>query len=185
MNRAGLIAGLFVAMMGLVTEWCYGGASRSAAWTPNSETAMEDNMQAEIVAIEHGLSPRAPKGWWLEVVWRIQNPAERPLHLLSKGPLSILDGNTVVLNHALTDHPFAVDPNVEPEMEFVIVGARDALDLRRTYPLPPIDLQAPRTVVGRFSVSYDRPDPEWCQGRVWGAVERWQQVLESLPFEVR
>lgn len=142
-------------------------------------------MQAEIVALEHTLTPRAPKGWWLEVVWRFRNPAERPLYVLAKGLLSILDGEPVVLNHTVTGHAFAVDPNVEPDMEFIDVKARDSLDLRRTYPLPPLDLQTPRAVIGRFAVGYDRPDPEWRQGRVWDAVEHWQQVLQSSPFEIK
>lgn len=142
-------------------------------------------MHAEIVALEHALTPRSPKGWWLEVAWRFRNSAERPLYVLAKGLLSILDEQPVVLNHTVTGHPIAVDPYVDPEIEFVVVEARSFLDLRRTYPLPPIDLQAPRAVVGRFAVGYDRPNPKWRQGRVWDAVERWQQVLQSSLFEIQ
>src|SRR5688572_13309314 len=62
-------------------------------------------MQAKLVALEYKLTPRDAKAWWLEVVWRFQNPAESPLHVLSKGPLSMLDIQPLVINHTATGHP--------------------------------------------------------------------------------
>jgi hypothetical protein len=141
-------------------------------------------MHAVMVVREHALGPRAPAGWRLDVVWKLQNHAEGALYFLAHGPLSILDGQPIVLNHAMTGHPIAIDPNLGPEMEFLVVEALGSLELRRTYPLPPIDLQENRMAVGRFAVSYEAPDPKWIPGHVWNAVKEWQKILESSPFEL-
>ena len=141
--------------------------------------------QLEIVAIKHTLTPRAPKGWLLEVVWQFRNPAEHPLYVLSESPLWIRDEQPVVLNHTVANYPIGLDPNIDPAMKFVAVVARDSLDLHRCYPLPPIDLHTARAVVGWFAVGYRRPDPEWTRDRIWDAVKRWQQVLRSPSFTIR
>jgi len=180
--------GSLVAIIGLSGLILAGGddhASRAPVPASFGQILLEGTMQADITALDHTLTSRAPKGWWLDVVWRIRNPAERPLYVLARDRLSILDGNPVVLNHTATGHPIAVDPNADPAMEFVVIEAHGFVDLRRTYPLPPVDLQTPRAVVGRFAVSYDRPDPEWSQGRVWSAVEEWQKILQPSPFRIQ
>jgi hypothetical protein len=134
-----------------------------------------------VLAAEHGWRPRTGNGWWLDVVWRFENPEDRPLHVLAEGPLSMFIGDPLVINHTLSDQP-EIDPNAPPDMDFVTVEPHGTLDLERSYPLPPVG--PAHTVVGRFSASHAAPDPEWRHGRVWEAVERWQTVLESPPFEV-
>jgi len=142
-------------------------------------------MQATLVAIEHSLTSRNAEAWWLEVVWRFQSPSARPLHVLSKGPISMLDSRPFVINHTATGHLKGLEANINPAMEFVLVEAHSILDLRRTYPLPALDLQTPRLVVGKFAVSYETPGPKWMENHVWDAVRKWQKVLESSPFEMR
>jgi hypothetical protein len=140
-------------------------------------------MQARVVVLEHILTERAPTGWWLAVLWRFQSPARHPLYLLARGPLSMVLGDPVILNHTLTGHP-VVDPNVEPEIEFAAIPPDGHLDLRRTYPFPPVERPAGRLVVGRFAVSSDRPDPAWPRTKPWETLEQWQRLLESPPFNL-
>lgn len=141
-------------------------------------------MQVEVKAIRHTLTTRDATGWWLAVVWRFRNPADHPFHVLSAGPLWILDGNPLILNHAVEDAPIAVDPNVEPDMDFTAIEAGGLLDLDRLYPLPSLDLRTARDVVGRFALGSDRPDPSWRSGHIWDAVRQWQQVVQSAAFEI-
>lgn len=136
--------------------------------------------RATVRAAEHGWRPRTPDAWWLDVLWRFENPGDGPLHVLSQGPLSIYVGDRLVINHTPSDQP-EIDPNAPLDMDFVAVEPRGVLDLERSYSLPPANVA---TVVGRFSVSHESPDPEWRRGRVWQAVERWQTILESRPFDV-
>ena len=144
-----------------------------------------DAMQATLVAIEYELTPRNAETWWLEIVWRFQNPSERRLHVLSRGPVSMLDSRPFVINHTSTGHLEGLDANISPVMQFAFVEAHSTLDLRRTYPLPAVDLQTTRKVVGKFAVSYETPGPKWMDNHVWDAVRKWQKVLESTPFEIR
>jgi hypothetical protein len=142
-------------------------------------------MQPTLGAFDYKLTSRNGGAWWLEVVWRFQNPGETNLYVLSRGPVFLLDERPFVINNTATNHPVDVDGNIDPEMEFVVVAAHASLDLRRTYPLPSIDLQTPRPVVGTFAVSTEPPDPGWIQGHVWDAVKKWQRVLQSSPFEIK
>jgi len=161
-----------------------GGSQPSGAAAPVRST-LPGTMQPTLGALEYKLTPRDGGAWWLEVVWRFQNPGDTPLHVLSKGRLSMLDGQPFVINHTASGHPVGLDENINPEMEFVVIAPHSSLDLRRTYPLPAIDLGTPRPVVGKFAVSYEAPDPKWIQGHVWDAVKKWQQVLQSPPFEIK
>jgi hypothetical protein len=140
-------------------------------------------MQARVAALEHALTERAPAGWWVAVLWRFRNLAQQPLYVLSRGPLSIVDGDPVVLNHTLSGHP-VVDPYAEPEIEFAAIPLDGHLDLRRSYPFPPLDPQTGRLVVGRFAASFDQPDPDWPRTKPWETLEQWQRLLESSPFDL-
>jgi hypothetical protein len=142
-------------------------------------------MQAEVVSVEHSLTPRAPQGWWLQVVWRFRNAAEVPLYVLTAGPLSIIDANPIVLNHVIEDDSMGVDPYTDLEMDFTAIAANAVADFPRRYSLPSIDRVKRRDVVGRFAVSYENPDPEWRQRRMWGAVKQWQRILQSSYFEIQ
>jgi hypothetical protein len=141
-------------------------------------------MQAEVVSVDHSLAPRAPQGWWLQVVWRFSNAGEVPLYVLTAGPLLIIDATPIVLNHAIEDDSMGVDPYADLEMDFTAIAANAFADLPRKYPLPAIDLLKRRDVVGRFSVGFERPDPEWRERRMWGAVRQWQRILQSSYFEI-
>jgi len=142
-------------------------------------------MQAEVVSVGHSLTPRAPQGWWLEVVWRFRNAAEVPLYVLTAGPRSIIDAKPIVLNHAIEGDSMGVDPYTDLEMDFTAIAANAFADLPHKYPLPAMDLLKHRDVVGRFSVGYERPEPEWRQRRMWGAVKQWQRILQSSSFEIQ
>ena len=141
-------------------------------------------MQAEVSAIRHTLTARDAAGWWLAVTWRFRNPGDRPVYLLSAGPLWILEGDPLILNHAVEDAPVALDRNAEPDMEFATIDAAGSLDMERRYPLPSLELRMGRDVVGRFALGTDRPDPSWRQGLIWDAVRRWQQVVQSAAFRI-
>jgi hypothetical protein len=142
-------------------------------------------MQPTLAASDYKLTPRDGGAWWLDVVWRFHNPADTALYVLSRGPVSMLDARPFVINNTATNHPVDVDGNINPDMEFLVVAAHSSLDLRRSYPLPSIDLETPRPVSGSFAVSTEPPDPIWIQGHVWDAVMKWQDVLQSSPFEIK
>lgn len=141
-------------------------------------------MQLEITATRHVLAARSPAGWWLTVAWRFRNAEARPLHLLSDGPIWILDADPIVLNHAIDESVLSIDPYTDPELAFTVLDAGTATDLERAYPLPPTDLRHPRSAVGRFAVGMDPPDPSWRRGQAWETVMKWQRVVQSSALQV-
>ena len=139
-------------------------------------------MHATLAAVEHFVRARSPHGWWLGAVWRFTDTANQALFVLTRGPLSIFQGNPLVLNHTSADHPLEIAPHEQPDMAFMVVPAAGSLEIHWLYPLPPVDLRSGQTVVAKFAVGRERPQSEWKQGHTWEAVKRWQSVLESEPL---
>jgi len=187
-NRYNITVGVLIVIGGFISTipTCKNEkASKALTKKTLDQVSQEDTMNTEIIVIEYKLTPRTAKEWWLSVVWRFRNSDSRPLYLLVKGPHLIIDGHPLVLDHSISDDTFTISPYDDPEMKFATVEGRGFLDFRHNYPLPPIDSQKLRAVIGRFSYSYERPDPKWCDGHVWDAVKKWQQIIESSQFEIK
>lgn len=137
-----------------------------------------------VEGLEPRLTARDARAWWLDVVWRFHNPTDQPLHVLTAGPQSMSGERPLVINETATDHP-AIDGNITPAMEFVVVAPGSTFDHRRRYALPPLAGAPPWPVVARFAVSHAAPDPVWIAGRAWPAVAAWQDVLESAPLQLQ
>jgi hypothetical protein len=142
-------------------------------------------MPVSLAAVEHAWIPRSADAWWLRVVWRIANSADRALHVLVAGPICIREGAAMVLDHTVRGQPDNVDWNIQPDLAFGVARAGGTLDIDCEYPLPQLAAATEVTLVARMSVGYEPPGPDWATRRMWEAVESWETILESSLLRLR
>jgi hypothetical protein len=145
-----------------------------------------NKINIQIKAKEYALLPRTDLEEWLDVKWTIENLEKYDCYILSKGFLSVSMNDFLLIDHTTSSESYKIDAQIDPVTKFEKVKSGDSIILEYHYPLPHInDIKFKEVkVVGKFSVSQAKPNPEWTKASYWESIKAWENAIFSLEFKI-
>ncbi len=150
--------------------------------TGNTTATASTASAPRIAAADHHLTRAGADHGKLEVRWRFENPTARTLYVLIRRPLTVAEGDPVVLDHSASDQPLSSEANAESPPTFVELAAHTSSEYPASYQLVLRPNVTALRVVGRFGYSDVPPDPSWRQHPSWGPMRKWQRLVDSAAF---
>jgi hypothetical protein len=146
-----------------------------------------NKINIQIKAIEYTLNPRTNLEYWLDIKWDFINFEKYDCYLLSKGFLSISMKDFLLIDHTTESGSYKMDAHIDPNIQFEKLKSENSVTLEYSYPLPRINAIEYKeiNVIGKFSVSQERPNAEWTKGSYWKSIQTWENIIFSSVFVIK